>query len=91
MPRAARQARQPSDDRQPQIMDAVLHRALSSVVSYCAAEETRRELEAKFVAPVLERVSARFSWAARLFQALALLLCVQTLLLAWLLVRVARR
>lgn len=69
-----------------------MSRAVAGLVRYCAAEETKRELEAKIVSPLLQHVGARFAWAAHLFQALAVLVCVQTVLLAWLLVRdVCRR
>lgn len=80
----AQQARQP-------LVDAVLRSAVASVVQYCATEETKRELEAKVVAPVLDHLGARFAWATRLVQALVALALVQTLLLAWLLVRDLRR
>lgn len=77
------------------VVDTVLRGALTSLVQYCAAEETKRELEAKLVGPLLEHIGARFAWATRLLQGLALLvlalLLLQTALLAWLLVRDVRR
>ena len=76
---------------EPQIVDTVLRSALASIVQYCATEDTKRELEAKVVGPLLEHMGARFAWAARLFQGLVLLVLLQTVVLAWLLVRDLRR
>ena len=64
-----------------QIVDTVLRSALTSIVQYCAAEDTKRELEAKVVAPLLQHLAARFAWVTRLFHWVAALLAVQTLLL----------
>lgn len=75
----------------PQIVDTVLRSALASIMQYCAAEDTKRELEAKVVGPLLEHIGARFAWATRLFQGLLVLVLVQTVVLAWLLVRDLRR
>lgn len=72
-------------------MDAVLRATLNKVVDYCSTAEVRQELNDKVLNPLLAHAGERFAWAARLFQIVAALVLVQTLLLLWLLVRDARR
>lgn len=72
-------------------VDGLLRATLTKVVTYCSQPEVRRELDDKLLTPLLAHAGARFAWAARLFQVVAALVLVQTLLLLWMLVRDARR
>ena len=72
-------------------VDAVLRAAMAKVVAYCSQPDVRRELDDKLLSPLLAHAGERFAWAARLFQVVAALVLVQTLLLLWMLVRDARR
>lgn len=72
-------------------VDGVLRAALARVVAYCSQDDVRRELNDKLLSPLLAHAGERFAWAARLFQVVAALVLVQTMLLLWLLVRDARR
>lgn len=69
----------------------VLHAVLDSVVDYCSKEETRARLESKVLVPVMQYLADKFSWGVRLFQAIAVLVFIQTVLLLWLLAREMRR
>lgn len=69
------------------VLDSVVH----NVVDYCSKEETRAHLESKVLAPVLQYLADKFSWGVRLFQAVAVLVFIQTLILVWLLWREVRR
>lgn len=80
-----------SQEEPPGAVDSLLRAALAKVVAYCSQAEVRRELDDKLLTPLLAHASARFAWAARLFQVVAALVLVQTLLLLWMLVRDARR
>jgi hypothetical protein len=64
---------------------------MDSVVEYCTKDETRAQLESKFLGPALQYVADKFSWGVRLFQAVAVLVLIQTLILLWLLMRELRR
>ena len=68
-----------------------LHAVLDSLMDYCTKEETREQLESKVLAPVLQYVADKFSWGVRLFQAVAVLVLIQTVILLWLLFRELRR
>lgn len=69
----------------------VLAALMDSVVEYCTKEETRAQLESRVLGPALQYVADKFSWGVRLFQAVAVLVLVQTLILLWLLMRELRR
>lgn len=64
---------------------------MDSVVDYCSRESTRERLENRVLAPLMQYLSDRFAWSVRVFQAIALLVLLQTLILVWLLVREVRR
>ena len=74
-----------------QVLDSVMSNVLNNVMDYCSKEETRARLESKVLAPAIEYLADRFSWGVRLFQAVALLVLIQTLILLWLLFREVRR
>lgn len=69
------------------LVDSVMH----NVVDYCSKEETRAQLETKVLSPVLQYLADKFAWGVRLFQAVAVLVFIQTLVLLWLLFREMRR
>lgn len=60
---------------------------LTKVVEYCTKDETRVKLESQVLAPVLKYLGDKFAWSVRLFQAIAILVFIQTLMLLWLLFR----
>lgn len=64
---------------------------LSSLVDYCSRDETKAQLESRVFTPVLQYLSDKFSWGVRLFQAVAILVFIQTIILLWLLMREMRR
>ena len=64
---------------------------LNSLADYCGKQETRESLESRVLAPVTQYLAAKFSWTVRLFQVVAVLVFVQTIILLWLLVREVRR
>ena len=63
------------------LFDSVVH----NVTEYCSREDTRRRLEAQVLAPLLSYLGERFAWGVRLFQVVAVLVLIQTLVLLWLL------
>lgn len=65
----------------------VVQQLIEKFVEYCSQDETRTTLERKLVKPLLEYLTERFHWTLKAFQALTLLVAVQTLLLVWLLFR----
>jgi hypothetical protein len=69
----------------------LLDSAVRGLTDYCSREETRLRLEAQVVRPAVRYLADRFAWGVRLFQAVGVLVLVQTLLLCWLLVRELRR
>ena len=73
------------------MMSHVVDDMLAKVMDYCSREDTRAQFENRVLAPIMRYLADQFSWGVRLFQAVAILVFVQTLLLLWLLVRDARR
>ena len=69
----------------------LLEQLVQSLVEYCNRQETREQLETRVLAPVTRYLAERFAWSVRLFQAVAVLVLVQTLILLWLLFREVRR
>lgn len=65
----------------------VVQQLIEKFVEYCSKEETRTALESKLLRPVIEYLSERFHWTLKAFQALTVLVAIQTLLLIWLLFR----
>lgn len=70
-----------------QVFDSVVDK----VVEYCSREDTRSQLEAKVLAPAMRYVADKFAWGVRIFQVVAVLVLIQTLVLLWLLMRDMRR
>ena len=73
------------------VLAAVLSSVVDNVVDYCSKQETRERLESKVVAPMMQYLADKFAWGVRLFQVVAILVFVQTLVLLWLLARELRR
>lgn len=73
------------------MMAHVLDDVMTKVMDYCAREDTRAQFENRVLAPIMRYLADKFSWGVRLFQAVAILVFVQTMLLLWLLIRDARR
>jgi hypothetical protein len=69
----------------------IVESVLNSLADYCGKQETREALESRVLAPVTQYLAAKFSWTVRLFQVVAVLVFVQTIILLWLLVREVRR
>lgn len=69
----------------------MLAQVLDQVVHYVSKEETREQLESKVLSPVMQYLAVKFSWGVRLFQVIAVLVFIQTLILLWLLFREMRR
>ena len=69
----------------------MLDALLDSLTDYCSKQETRAALESRVLAPVTQYLAARFSWTVRLFQVVAVLVLIQTIILLWLLFREVRR
>lgn len=69
----------------------MLQALVDGVVEYCSREETKAHLESKFLAPMAKYLSDKFSWSVRLFQVIAILVFIQTIILLWLLMRELRR
>ncbi len=65
----------------------VVQQFVEKFVEYCSKDETRTALERKLLQPLLEYLTERFAWTLRAFQALTVLVAIQTLLLIWLLLR----
>lgn len=65
----------------------VFQQFVEKFVEYCSKDDTREALERKFLNPLIEHLSERFSWTLRAFQVLTILVAVQTLMLVWLLFR----
>lgn len=73
------------------VLKSVLESVVHNVVDYCSKEETRAQLESRVLAPTLQYLGEKFSWGVRLFQAVAVLVFIQTIILLWLLARELRR
>lgn len=73
------------------MMSTLLDDALTKVVDYCSKDETRERLESKVLVPAVTYLADKFSWTVRLFQVVALLVLIQTVILLWILVRDLRR
>lgn len=65
----------------------VLEQIVDKFVEYCSKDETRTVLESKLLQPVIAYLTERFHWTLKAFQALTVLVAIQTLLLIWLLFR----
>lgn len=65
----------------------VIQQLVEKFVEYCSQDETREALERKLLQPLTQYLSERFAWTLKAFQALTVLVAIQTLLLIWLLFR----
>ena len=65
----------------------VVQQLIEKFVEYCSQDDTRTALEHKLLRPVIEYLSERFRWTLKAFQALTILVAIQTMLLIWLLFR----
>jgi hypothetical protein len=65
----------------------VLQQFVEKFVEYCSTDENRQALEKKVLLPILEYLGDRFHWTLKAFQALTVLVFIQTVLLIWLLFR----
>ena len=65
----------------------VVQQLIEKFVEYCSQDDTRVALERKLLKPVIEYLTDRFHWTLKAFQALTVLVAIQTLLLVWLLFR----
>lgn len=59
---------------------------IDQFVDYCARD--KEKLEARVLRPALQYLAERFSWGIRIFQAVAVLVLIQTGVLLWILLRV---
>jgi hypothetical protein len=73
------------------VLGHVMDSVLQNVIEYCSKEDTRRRLESNLLSPMMRYMAHKFSWSVRLFQAIAVLVFIQTLILLWLLFREMRR
>ena len=65
----------------------VVQQLVEKFVDYCSQDETRQAIEAKLLRPVTAYLAEKFHWTLKAFQALTVLVAVQTILLVWLLFR----
>lgn len=65
----------------------VVQQLIEKFVDYCSQDETREALERKLLKPVTEYLGKQFHWTLKAFQALTVLVAIQTCLLIWLLFR----
>ena len=65
----------------------VVQQLIEKFVDYCSQDDTRLALERKLLKPVIEYLTERFRWTLKAFQALTVLVAIQTFLLIWLLLR----
>lgn len=65
----------------------VVQQLIEKFVEYCSQDETRLALEAKLLRPLTQYLTERFHWTLKAFQALTVLVAIQTFLLIWLLLR----
>ncbi len=64
---------------------------IDAVTEYVSQEDTKKALEAKVLQPCLAYVNEKVAWGVRLFQLVALLVVVQSVMLVFLLIREVRR
>ena len=65
----------------------VLQQFIEKFVDYCSQDETKQAIEAKVLRPITAYLAEKFHWTLKAFQALTVLVAVQTVLLVWLLFR----
>lgn len=62
---------------------------LDQFIDYCSKDESRQKLEARVLRPALQYLAERFAWGIRVFQAVAVLVLIQTVVLLWVLMKSA--
>lgn len=65
----------------------VLDHLIEKFVDYVSKDETRLAVEQKLLKPLIQYLTERFHWTLKAFQALTVLVAIQTVLLIWLLFR----
>lgn len=70
---------------------SVLDSVVGRVVEYCSRDETKAQFESKVLGPAMRYLADKFSWSVRVFQIVAVLVLIQTVILLWLLLRDFRR
>lgn len=73
------------------IGSAVLDHLIEKFIDFCSQDATRKSIESKFLQPVLVYLAERFHWTLKAFQALTVLVIIQTVLLVWILIRLYSR
>lgn len=68
-----------------------LNGVIDAVASYVNREDTKKILEDRVLQPCLAYANEKLVWSVRLFQLVALLVVVQSVMLVFLLVREVRR
>lgn len=63
---------------------------LDQFIDYCSKDESRQKIETRVLRPALQYLAERFAWGIRVFQAVAVLVLIQTLVLLWVLLRETR-
>lgn len=63
---------------------------LDHFIEYCSKDESRKKLEARVLRPALQYLAERFAWGIRVFQAVAVLVLIQTVVLLWVVLRESR-
>jgi hypothetical protein len=69
------------------MLDEVLDQVVEKFMVYCSKDETRATIEDKLLGPLLRYLAVKFQAFVYVFQAIAILISIQTILLAWLLIR----
>lgn len=65
----------------------MLDKLLDGFVDLCAREDTRKMLEQKIVDPAVRYLSERFQFGVKVFQAIAMLVALQTIVLIWICIK----
>jgi len=68
----------------------MLEQLIEKFIEYLSQDDTRAAFEQKFLKPLTEYLGERFAWTLRAFQALAVLVAIQTMLLLFLIFRTYR-
>jgi hypothetical protein len=69
------------------MLDDIMEQVMERVMMYCSKDETRATIEEKLLGPLVRYLAIKFQAFVYVFQAIAILVSIQTILLAWLLLR----
>jgi hypothetical protein len=74
------------------MLDQVVDQVVDHCIAYCSnmSEDKRQALEHKLMMPLERYLAARFSWISHMFQAIAVIVLLQTAILIYLLLRLVR-